>query len=119
MALIEILIHYHFFDWVRLQLLRLHLNDKAQFALMIGITFMLSGVLDNISLTIAMIQVSRRFFSGKNLLLAACAVIIASLGLLSGIVDNLALMAISLQVFPITDPELWGLIAITTAPAAH
>jgi Na+/H+ antiporter NhaD/arsenite permease-like protein len=78
MALIEILVHYHFFDWVRLQLLRLHLNDKGQFSLMIGITFMISGVLDNISLTIAMIQVARRFFKGKNLLLAACAIVIAS-----------------------------------------
>jgi Na+/H+ antiporter NhaD/arsenite permease-like protein len=80
MALIEILVHYHFFDWVRLQLLRLHLNDRAQFALMIGITFMISGVLDNISLTIAMIQVARRFFSGKNLLIVACAIVIASNG---------------------------------------
>lgn len=80
MALIEILVHYHFFDWVRLQLLRLHINDKAQFSLMIAMTFVLSGVLDNISLTIAMIQVARRFFIGKNLIIVACAIVIASNG---------------------------------------
>lgn len=80
MALIEILVHYHFFDWVRWQLLRLHLKEKSQFILMLGMTFMLSGVLDNISLTISMIHVARQFFSGKNLLLAAAGIVIASNG---------------------------------------
>lgn len=78
MALIEILAHYRFFDFIRQQLLRLHINDKGQFVLMMALCFLLSGVLDNISLTIAMIQVARRFFSGKNLILAASAVVIAS-----------------------------------------
>jgi Na+/H+ antiporter NhaD/arsenite permease-like protein len=78
MALIEILAHYRFFDFIRQQLLRLKVRDKGQFVLMIALCFLLSGVLDNISLTIAMIQVARRFFSGKNLILAAAAVVIAS-----------------------------------------
>lgn len=80
MALIEILAHYHFFDWVRWQLLRLHLKEKSQFVLMLGMTFMLSGVLDNISLTISMIHIARQFFTGKNLLLAAAGIVIASNG---------------------------------------
>jgi Na+/H+ antiporter NhaD/arsenite permease-like protein len=78
MALIEILAHYRFFDFVRAQLLRVKVGDKGQFVLMLALCFMLSGVLDNISLTIAMIQVARRFFTSKNLLLAAAGVVIAS-----------------------------------------
>jgi Na+/H+ antiporter NhaD/arsenite permease-like protein len=78
MALIEILAHYRFFDWIRMQLLRLKLRDKQQFILMMAMCFMLSGFLDNISLTICMILVARRFFTGKNLLVTAAAVVIAS-----------------------------------------
>jgi len=78
MALIEILAHYKFFDWVRQQLLRLKVRDRGQFILLMAMCFMLSGVLDNISLTIAMILVARRFFTGKNLLLMAAGVVIAS-----------------------------------------
>jgi Na+/H+ antiporter NhaD/arsenite permease-like protein len=36
------------------------------------------------------------------------------LGLMSGVVDNSALVAIAMQVFPLDDPRIWGLIAITT-----
>ncbi len=78
MALIEILAHYRFFDWVRQQLLRLKIRDKGQFILLMALCFMLSGVLDNISLTISMILVARKFFTGKNLLLMAAGVVIAS-----------------------------------------
>ncbi|HSE29873.1 MAG TPA: sodium:proton antiporter NhaD [Candidatus Saccharimonadales bacterium] len=80
MALIEILAHYRFFDWIRMQLMKLHLDDKGQFILMMAMTFFLSGFLDNISLTISMILVARKFFQGKNLLIAAAAVVIAANG---------------------------------------
>ena len=78
MALIEILAHYRFFDFIRQQLLKLKINDKGQFILLIALCFTLSGVLDNISLTIAFIQVARRFFKGKNLILAGSAIVVAA-----------------------------------------
>ncbi len=78
MALIEILAHYRFFDFVRDKLLKLHINDKGQFILIMALCFMLSGVLDNISLTICFIQIARFFFKGKNLLLAGAAIVIAA-----------------------------------------
>ena len=78
MALIEILAHYRFFDYVRQQLLKLKINDKGQFVLLLALCFFLSGVLDNISLTIAFIQVARRFFRGKNLILAGSAIVVAA-----------------------------------------
>lgn len=78
MALIEILAHYRFFDYVRIQLMRLNLGDRGQFVLILALCFFLSGVLDNISLTIAFIQVARRFFEGKNLILMGAGIIIAA-----------------------------------------
>lgn len=78
MALIEILAHYKFFDYVRTLLLRLPLKDKGQFVLIMALCFILSGVLDNISLTIAFIQVARRFFRGKNLILVGAAIVIGA-----------------------------------------
>lgn len=78
MALIEILAHYQFFDVVRTKLTRLKIGDRGQFILLLTLCFFLSGVLDNISLTIAFIQVAFRFFKGKNLILAASGIVIAS-----------------------------------------
>lgn len=78
MALIEVLVHYRFFDMIRAQLLRLHVHDKQQFLLVLTITFFLSAVLDNISITIAMLQIARRFFEGRNLLIAVSGIIIAA-----------------------------------------
>ena len=78
MALIEILAHYRFFDFIQQQLLRIKIGGKGQFVLLLTLCFLLSGVLDNISLTIAFIQVARRFFTGKNLILAGGAIVMAS-----------------------------------------
>jgi Na+/H+ antiporter NhaD/arsenite permease-like protein len=78
MALIEILAHYRFFDFVRSQLLKLRIRDRGQFILIMALCFMLSGVLDNISLTICFIQIARHFFRGKNLLLTGAAIVIAA-----------------------------------------
>jgi Na+/H+ antiporter NhaD/arsenite permease-like protein len=76
MALVEILIHYRFFDLLRAKLISLKMGDRQQFLLMMAITFSLSGVLDNIAITIAMLQIAKRFFTGKNLLVAAAGIVI-------------------------------------------
>lgn len=78
MALIEILAHYRFFDFVRTKLLKLHIRDGGQFILIMSLCFILSGVLDNISLTICFIQIARNFFKGKNLLLVGAAIVIGA-----------------------------------------
>lgn len=78
MALIEILAHYRFFDYVRMQLLKLRIRDRGQFILLMSLCFFLSGVLDNISLTICFIQIARYFFKGKNLILVGAAIVIGS-----------------------------------------
>lgn len=78
MTLVEILIHYRFFDLVRAKLLALKLGDKAQFWVIGVISFFLSAVIDNLTTAIVMIEISRRFFSGKNLAIAAAMIVIAA-----------------------------------------
>lgn len=78
MALIEILAHYRFFDFIQQQLLKIKVGGKGLFLILLALCFMLSGVLDNISLTIAFIQVAVKFFKGKNLILAGSAIVVAS-----------------------------------------
>lgn len=78
MALIEILVHYRLFDLIRAKLIALRINDRQQFLVLLTITFFFSAALDNIAITIAMIQIARRFFVGKNMLIAAAAIVIAA-----------------------------------------
>ena len=78
MALIEILVHYRLFDLIRAKLIRMKVDDSKQFLIILTITFFFSAVLDNIAITIAMLQIARRFFTGKNLVLAAAGIVIAA-----------------------------------------
>ncbi len=46
--------------------------------LLTGITFFLSAVVDNLTTTIVMIQIARKFFRGQNLLYATAGIVIAA-----------------------------------------
>lgn len=76
MTLIEILIHYNFFDWLQQKIAERGLDDNKQFIVIAGMTFFLSALFDNLTITIVMIQMARRFFKGKNLLTAVCGIVI-------------------------------------------
>lgn len=78
MTLVEILVHYRFFDLLRAKLFALGLEDRAQLVLISGLSFFLSAIIDNLTTTIVMIQIARRFFGGKNLLIAAGAIVVAA-----------------------------------------
>jgi Na+/H+ antiporter NhaD/arsenite permease-like protein len=78
MCLVEILVHYRFFDLVRGKLYALNIDDKKQFLLIAFITFFLSAVIDNLTTTVIMIQISRKFFKGNNLLVVVAGIVIAS-----------------------------------------
>lgn len=78
MALIEILVHYRLFDLMRAKLLKMKVNDRQQFLVIMTITFFFSAILDNIAITIAMLQIARRFFTGRNMIIAAAAIVIAA-----------------------------------------
>lgn len=78
MALIEILVHYRLFDLIRAKLIRMRITDRQQFLVIMTITFFFSAVLDNIAITIAMLQIARRFFSGSNMVIAAAGIVVAA-----------------------------------------
>lgn len=78
LALIEILVHYRLFDLIRAKLIKLHINDRQQFLVILALTFFFSAILDNIAITIAMLQIARRFFTGKNMIIAAAGIVIAA-----------------------------------------
>ena len=81
MTLVEILIHYNLFDVIRIWLIRLKLTEKKQFIMISFVTFFLSAILDNLTVTIIMIQIARKFFKGNNfLVMTANIVIMANAG---------------------------------------
>lgn len=78
MALVEILVHYRFFDWLRIKLFSLGFEDRSQLILMSVLAFVFSAVIDNLTTTIVMVQIARRFFKGRNLLVAAGAIVVSA-----------------------------------------
>lgn len=78
LALIEILVHYKFFDLIRAKLIAMKVGDKQQFLVILGLTFFFSGILDNIAITIAMLQIALRFFTGRNMIIAAAGIVVAA-----------------------------------------
>lgn len=78
MTLVEILTHYGLFNFVYQKLAELNLDDKAQFVIITFLAFVFSTFLDNLTTTIIFLQISRRFFKGKNLVRSAAAIVIAA-----------------------------------------
>jgi len=78
MTLVEILVHYRFFDWIRARLLALGLDDFKQLWVISWVAFFLSAVIDNLTATLVMLAIAKRFFSGHNLLVAAASIVIAA-----------------------------------------
>src|SRR3989338_6858080 len=78
MTLVEILTHYGLFDYFYTKLVKLHLEDKDQFFIIALLTFIFSAFLDNLTSTIVFLQIASRFFSGKNLIKSAAAIVIAA-----------------------------------------
>jgi len=78
MSLVEILIHYRLFDIIRDKLLSFNVSIKKQFIILSILAFFLSGIIDNLTTTIVLIQIARKFFWKENLLVAAVSIVIAA-----------------------------------------
>ncbi len=78
MTLVEILTHYGLFNFIYQKLAELNLDDKAQFMIITFLAFVFSAFLDNLTTTIIFLQISKRFFKGKNLIKSASAIVIAA-----------------------------------------
>ena len=78
MTLVEVMIHLNFFDYIQEKLVKFGLNYKNQFLLLSFLTFFLSAILDNLTVTIIMIQIARIFYKDKSLLAVAAGIVIAA-----------------------------------------
>ena len=76
MALVELISRLDFFELIRVKLQERHWGNTRQFVVLMVITFFFSATLDNLTTTIVMVEISRRFFRGRNLLVAAAGVVI-------------------------------------------
>ncbi len=112
MTLVEVLVHYRFFDLLRSKLFALGLRDSAQLVLIVSISFVLSGIIDNLTTTIVMIQIARRFFKGHNLLVAAGAIVVAANagGAFSPVGDVTTIMIWLAGKFTALEIILWGFL---------
>lgn len=116
MTLVEVLVHYRFFDLLRSKLFALGLKDGAQLVLIVCISFLLSGILDNLTTTIVMIQIARRFFKGHNLLVAGGAIVVAANagGAFSPVGDVTTIMIWLAGKFTALEIILWGFLPSLT-----
>lgn len=112
MTLVEILVHYRFFDFLRAKLFALGLHDTAQLVLIACISFFLSAIIDNLTTTIVMVQIARRFFKGKNLLIAAGAIVVAANagGAFSPVGDVTTIMIWLAGKFDVVQIISWGIL---------
>jgi len=112
MTLVEILVHYRFFDWLRVKLYSLGLQDRSQLILISIISFFLSAIIDNLTTTIVMIQIARRFFKGKNLLVMAGAIVVSANagGAFSPVGDVTTIMIWLAGKFSALEIIMWGFL---------
>jgi Na+/H+ antiporter NhaD/arsenite permease-like protein len=78
MTLVEILIHYRFFDFIEAWLRRNKWKPYHMGWVMTILTFFLSAFLDNLTTTIIMIQIARRFFQKRELLAMGALIVVAA-----------------------------------------
>ncbi len=78
MTLVEVLVHYHFFDFIEAWLRQHHWTPYYLGWVITFITFFLSAFLDNLTTTIVMIQIARRFFVKEEKLIIASLIVIAA-----------------------------------------
>ncbi|MCA9383281.1 sodium:proton antiporter NhaD [Candidatus Dojkabacteria bacterium] len=78
MSLVEVLVEYQFFDIIRGKIFALGLSDKKQFLVLTALTFALSGIIDNLTATIVMVTIAKKFFKKDNLLVCLVGIIIAA-----------------------------------------
>lgn len=116
MSLVEILIHYQFFDIVRARLFKLGLTDRQQFVVLSIIVFFLSSIIDNLTATIVSIQIARKFFKGDDLIKVAGGLVIAANagGAFSPIGDVTTIMLWLADKFTATQIVLQGFLPAVT-----
>jgi Na+/H+ antiporter NhaD/arsenite permease-like protein len=82
MTIVEVLLHYGLFDWIQQKIVEKKLSSAQLFWLLGLMTFLLSGILDNLTTTLIMIQIGRKIYSNKDsfIIFVAATVIAANAG---------------------------------------
>lgn len=114
MTLVEILLHYHFFDFIE-QWLRHHQWKPYHMGWVITfLAFFLSAFLDNLTTTIVMIQIARRFFHTQEQLVMGALIVIAANagGAFSPIGDVTTIMLWFAQKFSALEVILQGFLPV-------
>lgn len=78
MLIVQVLTHYKFFVLVRRWLFDRGFDDQKQFLAIGLISFFLSAALDNLTTTLVMVEVARRFFTGRNSLVTVASIVVAA-----------------------------------------
>lgn len=112
MGLVEILVHYEFFDVVQRALAARGLTKRGTFAVIATLAFLFSAVLDNLTTTIVMVQIARRFFRDDDLVRITAAIVIAANagGAFSPIGDVTTIMLWLSGKFETFQVVLWGFL---------
>jgi len=112
MSLVEILISCGIFDALRTKMLAMQMSNHKQFMIIMGASFGLSAIVDNLTATIIMIQIARKFFKDSNLLVAACGIVLAANagGAFSPIGDVTTIMLWIAGKFSVSEIVLQGIL---------
>lgn len=79
MTLVEILVHYRFFDWVQEKIIQKKFSRAGLFWLLGALTFVFSAFLDNLTTTLIMLQIGRKIYKNNaNFLVFAANTVIAA-----------------------------------------
>lgn len=82
MTIVELLVHYQFFDWLREKIVQKKISQNQLFWLLGALTFVMSAFLDNLTTTLIMIQIGRKIYKHQDnfLIFVANTVIAANAG---------------------------------------
>jgi len=82
MTIVELLVHYQFFDWIQEQIMKRKISQTKLFWVLGALTFVMSAFLDNLTTTLIMIQIGRKIYKDKDnfLIFVANTVIAANAG---------------------------------------
>lgn len=82
MTIVELLVHYQLFDWIREQIVKKKISQNKLFWILGSLTFVMSAFLDNLTTALIMIQIGRQIYKDKDnfLIFVANTVIAANAG---------------------------------------
>jgi len=79
MTLVEILVHYRFFDWLEDKIVQKKISSAKLFWVLGALAFILSAFLDNLTTTLIMIQLGRKIYKHQaNFLIFVANTVIAA-----------------------------------------